>query len=176
MGKAKLRIASKIALFLALYCAVLGSFCNLSPGDEMGWTILVFWFIVPAATLLASMLIQLDLERTVKRVPVPANITMIVLFGAASMMLPLLTFGLMAGGGVREYFSDSIPQFMIGAIASLVGIAIGKSISVDPGDGLSEEQAEKRTKKRAALAALLIIAVPVILVVVIGLINASAWN
>ena len=118
------KIVRFIILFAYLFIILLAffDFYNLKIGDEIGYTLLYFYFLIPIITLIASICIG---KSNI------SNIFKIILIIIISFMYISPLFGLVIKGEeeIFDLFIDYYDMIFNGLIISLVGLIIGLIIN-----------------------------------------------
>ena len=114
-----------IILFLA-YILIISLACfdfyNLKTGDEIGFTLLYFYFLIPIITLMVSIYIGKN------NLPNIVKILLIILFSFLYMS-PLLGTFIKGEDTLFGLFEDHYQMIFNGLIISLVGLIIGLIIN-----------------------------------------------
>lgn len=110
------------AYFLIWLAAVLYAWCFLDPGDALGYSLIVFYLALPVATFILSIMIgKRDSWGKYRWVSA-------IFFGVMYMLADYMTFCLANMLANQRFRMPMFELFFIGAIISLIGLAIGAAV------------------------------------------------
>lgn len=111
---------SLLAVHLVIWlAAVLYSWIFMDPGDALGYSIVVFWLLLPIATFVLSVMLgKRDAWGKYKWLSA-------IYFGIMLMLAEYMTFSLANMLAFPKFNMPAFELFFIGAVISLIGLAIG---------------------------------------------------
>lgn len=121
--KRKFSGLSLFAVYFVIWlAAVLYAWCLLDPGDGIGYSLLVFYLTLPLATLILSIIIgKRDIWGGYKWLSV-------IYFGVMYLLAEYMTSRLANMLLSQRFRMPMFELFFIGAIISLIGLAIGAAV------------------------------------------------
>ncbi len=123
-SKRKLTKIIQIGIYLVIWAAAILSFWIVSaPSDAMGYSLIVFYVILPVTTVILSFLIGKDKGWGRVKWMMP------LFFGVMYMLAEYATFSLANMTAFHKYNMPEFSMLLTGAVLSLIGLGIGKVIN-----------------------------------------------
>ena len=121
---------SPIFVYLLIWLISYAVFFLIDPGDAMGYWIIFFWGVLPAAAIVSSAFIGINKNWSSKAV-VPLGI----FYGIMYMMAPYMTFKMANYRAQIAAVRDGLPMpdfylLLAGTVLFIIGYVIGRVISI----------------------------------------------
>lgn len=111
-------LAYLFIVFLAFF-----DFYNLDDGNEIGYTLLYFYFLLPIITFIISFYVGKDKNLN------NFKWLMVILFGIVYMS-PLFCLVLTGDSTIKEVFTSYYDMIFNGVLISLIGMIIGTTVKI----------------------------------------------